>query len=210
MESTSRVFVNNSDAKASEALKMADEFISKQGLDRKKAIHLRLIAEETIGMVRAMAGEFQALFWLEQDGDEYKVRLSAKTDMNMTKKDELLSVSSSGKNASVKGFMGKISEIIENGLLNYDEVMSLQQKYDGGSVSYAYMGFGLMGELPAMGQQLVWSLNSYKEQLENADDEDKPAQQAWDELEKSIVASIAKDVTVGVKKDRVEMTIIAK
>ena len=52
-------------------------------------------------------------------------------------------------------------------------------------------------------------MNNYKEGLEQADDSDAPAKEAWDELEKSIVASIAKDVVVGVKKDRVEMTIIA-
>ena len=35
-------------------------------------------------------------------------------------------------------------------------------------------------------------------------------EEARDELEKSIVASIADEVTVGVKKDKVDMTIILK
>ena len=60
-----------------------------------------------------------------------------------------------------------------------------------------------------MGEPIIWSLNNYREGLEQADDSDAPVKEAWDELEKSIVASIAKDVVVGVKKDRVEMTIIA-
>ena len=33
---------------------------------------------------------------------------------------------------------------------------------------------------------------------------------AWDELEKSIVASVADDVIVGVKDNKVQMTIIYK
>ena len=32
--------------------------------------------------------------------------------------------------------------------------------------------------------------------------------EAWDELEKSIVASLARDVIVGIKKDSVTMTIV--
>ena len=60
----------------------------------------------------------------------------------------------------------------------------------------------------ADGNPITWSLNSYREALSDAENEE-PAQEAWDEIEKSIVASLAKDVIVGIKKDLVEMTIVA-
>jgi hypothetical protein len=208
MEKSTELYLKNTESSAAEALKMVDDYINARDMEKKKALHLRLLAEETIGMVRAMAGDFKALFWLEEDDGEYRVRLTAKTEMDKGKKQDLLSVSKSGKNASAKGFMGKIGEIIENGLLHYSEVMKLQQEYGGGYVDYALIGCDVP-EAPVMGEPIVWSLNNYKEGLEQADDSDAPAKEAWDELEKSIVASIAKDVVVGVKKDRVEMTIIA-
>ena len=135
--------------------------------------------------------------------------------MDIDKKKELLSVSSSGKNAAAKGFMGKIGEIVENGILNFNDVMSLQQRYNAGYVDYAGMGFGVPGEYSsyttsAAQEQMIWSLRNYRGALQEAYDEDESAREAQDELEKSIVANIAKDVMVGVKKDNVDLTIVVQ
>ena len=204
------IYISDSEAKATEALEVTDSFISKTGLTGRNAIRFRLLAEETIGMVRAMTGDFKALFWLEEEEGLYRVKLMAKTDMSKEKKSSLLSVSSSGKNNSAKGFMGKIGDMIENGMLHFDEVMKLQQEYGVGTVDYGFMGRVLPGEVPSMDDSLVWSLQGYKESLEDASGEQEGAgksKEAWDELEKSIVANIADDVVVGVKKDRIDMTI---
>lgn len=210
MKEMKEILVDNTEAKTAEALAMADEFIGRQGLDRKKEIHLRLLAEEALGMMKAMTGEFQAKFQMEADDGEYRIKLAVETNMSLDKKNDLLSVSKSGKNAAVKGFMSKLGEIIENSLLNFDEVMELQQEYGGGRVDYAFMGMGMPGEIPMEiaieRQAFTWSLRNYREGLEEADH--KPAREAWDELEKSIVANIAKDVIVGVKKNHVDMTIV--
>ncbi|MCR5357536.1 MAG: hypothetical protein K6E63_09075 [Lachnospiraceae bacterium] len=210
MEKTREIHISNDEATTATALKLTDEFIEKLGLEGKKAIRFRLISEETIGMVRAMTGDFEALFWLENDGDAYRVKLIAKTEMDIDKKDSLIAASTSKKNAAVKGIMGKIGEIIENGLLNYDDVAKLQQEYGSGYLDYASMGFNLSAEYVSSGAPLMWSLSNYREQLEDAVATNAPAREAWDELEESIVASIAEDITVGVKKDRVDMTITAR
>ena len=52
-----------------------------------------------------------------------------------------------------------------------------------------------------------WSLAKYRAGIDAAKDSDKNAEEAWDELEKSIVANIADDVRVGVKGDAVELVI---
>ena len=203
-------YVNNTEENAGEALDRLDEFISQQEIDRKKMIHLRLLAEETIGMVRAMTEDFMALISMEEENGQFLIKLTVKTDMNKEKKSELLSVATSGKNAAAKGFMGKIGDIIENGLLNYDNVMKLQQEYGGGYSDYIGMGMCVPGEIQMAGDPLVWSLSKYRSALRDSDTAADVASGAWDELEKSIVASLAKDVTVGVKKDRVDMTIVAR
>ena len=71
MVKTNDIFISNRDRNYTEILDKADEFIDRQGFDRKTAIRLRLIVEETTGMVRAMAGVFNAKLWLERD-DENK------------------------------------------------------------------------------------------------------------------------------------------
>ena len=51
----------------------------------------------------------------------------------------------------------------------------------------------------------MWSLQRYKSALDGI--EDMETEDAWDELEKSIVASIADDVQVSVKGSSVEIAI---
>ena len=57
---------------------------------------------------------------------------------------------------------------------------------------------------------LSWSLAQYRNSLQSLKGENDEAENAWDELEKSVVASLADDVTVGVKKEQVEMKAIMK
>ena len=52
-----------------------------------------------------------------------------------------------------------------------------------------------------------WTLDQYRRSLQQEMQQNDKAAQAWDELEKSIVASIAKNVIVGVRKDHVELLI---
>ncbi|MBR6451518.1 MAG: hypothetical protein IKS87_02330 [Lachnospiraceae bacterium] len=207
MSNTEKLVITNTEECLRRALNEADAFIGAQQLAKREALHLRLLVEETLGMVRAMAGDFGALFWIEKDDEDYKIRLSVRTEMSKEKKDELLSVARSGKNAAARGFMGKVREIIENSMLNFDDVMKLQEKYDGGYISYAHMGMNAPGEPLITGDLMMWKLSTYKDSLKGSQEE-QAHREAWDELEKSIVAKLAKDVVVGVKKDSVEMTIV--
>ena len=203
MTKSDQLYIDSTEEKAAAAIAVVDEFLSLQNLDRKKAIHLRLLAEEAVGMVKAMTGDFEALFWMEQEDGEYKVKLTVKTDMDREKKEELLSLSTSGDNTAAKGVMGKIREIIENSLLDLDSALRQQSKF-GGNNGYTYVGMGMLEDAP------VWSLNSYREALEDKSDKDDTDDEAWDELERSIVASLAKDVTIGIKNNLVDMTITAR
>ena len=196
-----KILITSKDEELNDALKKIDEHIDSLKLGKKDALHLRLISEEMLGMMSSLTGRYRAFMWYERSVKEAKVFLTAKTDnMDIDAKKGLLSVSSSGKNESTKGFMGKIGDIIENGLLNFENIMEIEQKYGGG-----YMGYSNIGNMSA-DSVLAWSLSQYRnslnEELKGENEEE------WDELEKSIVASIAKDVIVGVKKTQVDMTVI--
>ena len=102
--------------------------------------------------------------------------------------------------------MSKIADIIDTGFLSYNDIMKDQQIYSNGY----FIGYGMINEAPLIGEPFVWSLKNYKNSLETFDQEDDHSKEAWDELERSIVASIASDVIVGVKKDSVDLTIIYK
>jgi len=60
-----------------------------------------------------------------------------------------------------------------------------------------------------MTSSYIWSLQNYKNALDESDS-DVDRTEAYDELERSIVASLAKDVTVGVKSNEVNLTIVAR
>ena len=200
-----KIMISSKDLSLSEALKDIDENISELGLGRKDALHLRLIAEETLGMLNAMSGDYKALMWFERGVKEAQMFLTAKMgSMDIDTKTELLSVSTSGRNESSKGFMAKIGDIIENGILNFENVMKLEQEYGRG-----YIGYGSMTEMSS-DFALSWSLAQYRNSLESMKEDNSEAEDAWDELEKSVVASLAEDVTVGVKKEQVEMKAIMK
>ena len=199
-----KILITNKTFQIDDTLDKIDNYLADLKLAPKDNLHLRLLSEETLGMLGAMAGEYSSVVWFEKDGDICRVKVVAKTEMDIDKKKEILSVSRSGENTLAKGFMGKIGDIIENGFLNYENVMRLQQEYGGGYVDYAAMGGRPSGET------FCWSLEQYKDALDEVRESDDAAGTAWDELEKSIVARIADDVIVGVRKDEVELTIVSK
>ena len=191
-----------------DSLDKIDSRIDELDLKKHDRMHLRLLTEETLGMLKAMTGEYEAVMWFNKDSEnEASINLTVKAeDIDIEKKKQLIEVSSEKTNAKAKGFMGKIAEIIENGLLNYENIMKLQQEYGGGYVDYGTMGIGSMDGIEE--SALAWSWDEYRMSLEGAAESSSAAKEAWDELEKSIVASLAKDVKVGVQRNIVDMTII--
>lgn len=181
----------------------ADAFLQRLSLSKKDALHMRLIVEETVGMLAAMVGTYQAKIYLEGDDKECSVFVSASTDMDLEKKKELLSVSSSGKNASIKGFMSKIGDMIENGFLHLDGSSSVQMAYGGTMLGYGYSDPGTLNAISGMDAELIWTLEAYRQHLPK-----REGTEETETLEKSIVANLATNIIVGVRKDDIKMQII--
>ncbi len=209
LAATSRQIVVGSEKDAKEALDKAEEIISELSLTHKDELHAKLVFEETIGMLQKMTGDYNAVIWLEKYSKSFCLKLTAQTEMDYDKKNDLLAMSTENKNESVRGFMDKLGDIVQNSLLNYEHVVSLSQQYGGDVINYGAMGmYGSMETMAEYG--VMWSLDEYRGSLSDVRETEDAAQEAWDELEKSIVANLASDVLVGVKGNRVDMTIICK
>lgn len=204
---TDKITVTSLGIGMDEALDVTNKFAAYAGLDKKQSLRIRLLVEETLGMVSAITGDFGAQFWLENTPDCLcRLHLEARTIMDADKRDELVRVATSRKNEAYKGFMGKIRELMENSRYGLDEMGRLQAEYGGDYLMYSNMGMVDL-ETASMGSALyTWSLERYKSSIGNEDSSDA-AEEAWDELEKSIVASIADDVRVSVYGDKVELII---
>lgn len=203
---TEKIKVANSGAGMNEALTMTEKAASLFNLSDKNRLRARLLAEELLSMTRSIAGEFSADYWidLEEDTRQFTLHLEAQTQLDYSKRRELLSVSTTGKNTANLGIMDKIRGIFEAGLYNIEESFNLQAEYGTGMFSYGALGALDDGMSEAV---YAWSMQKYKQGVEAEKDE---VPDAWDELEKSIIANIADDVSVGVLRDKVTLTVSKK
>ena len=210
---TEKIEIDNSGQGISRALEEAERFAASLELDKKGCFHLRLLAEEALGMLQAVAGEFNASFWLEWrdsifrwlNGGTCALHIDARANVNYLGRKEFLSLSTKGQNSASRGIMEKIRELVEAGLYGMEESLRFQTEYGAGILDYGTLGMVNEG----MSQVLYsWSMQKYKEGVAGTKTGDKAAAEAWDELEKSVIANIADEVRVGVRKGSVELVIV--
>lgn len=197
-------FMVNSDAGRMAAARYATEnFAWQVKLDKRDTLRLDLLVEETLGMAKTMLEDFYGQIWFVADGKACEIHLEATADMNADKKENLLSVSSTGKNAASRGFMAKLGEVISGALRSTGRTLD--------AYGQETMKYGIVHTpTPMMGNadmMTIWTLQTYRNDVSQARDTAEGAEEAWDELEKSIVAKLADDIVVGVKGDRIDLVI---
>ena len=195
--------VNNDAQRMAAARYVTESFAEQAGLDGRNALRLELLVEETLGMVKTMLDSFYGQIWFTADGRDVEIHFEATADMNADKKEELLSVSSTGKNVAAKGFMAKLGEMISGALHSAGRSIDA---YGQETMKYGVVHTPeLMAAYPDM--MTIWTLQTYRVDLDQARTDGDFAEEAWDELEKSIVAKLADDVAVGVRGDRIDLVI---
>ena len=195
---TEPITISSSGAGMSEALAVTEKLGIEKGLERKPVLHLRLLSEELFGMLRGIAGDVKADYWIEAEGTGFELHMKSEIKMTDEAKSQLLAASSSGKNSAATGFMGRIKVMIADFLLASSEVMP----YAVMNTASAYpMGNAINATSSA------WSLIDYKTDVKKHLDDSKEAGEAWDELEKSIVANVADDVKVKIVGKNVEIIV---
>lgn len=179
-------------------LKESDKVAVYNELNNKETLQLRLICEEMDGMLPNLIDGFEGDFWIEFEDGVCKVNASVVLDkFTADKKKKLVSISKNKKNSASVGMVGRIRSVLEDIFL--DE--SVEDSSKGSKKSSHFSNGYVVGG----NYSYLWSLDKYKKSEEHeAKGED------WDELEKSLIASVADDVIVGVKGKRAEIVIVKK
>ena len=202
----SEVFMLNSDAgRMAAARYVTEEFARGLGLGKHESLRLELLTEETLGMVKALVDDFYGQIWFEGEGKRCEIHLQATADMNTDRREELLSISSSGRNAAAKGFMAMLKDVVSGAMHSFGRSMN---DYGREVARYGIVNPADVGGFAVDAMVPIWSLQTYRTGLETQRLDNAEADAAWDELEKSIVGKLADDVVVGVKGDRIELVIV--
>ena len=185
-------------------LKESEKVAVYNELTHKQTLQLRLICEEIDGMLPNIVDNFSGDFWIEFEDGVCKVNISLCFDeFTAEKKQALVDIAKNKKNAATVGIVGKIRSALENVFLDQDYFTSgdvrLESRY------YASEYYNTMDYHLGMDYACFWSLENYKSTVKK---EDKTEE--WDELEKSVIASVADDVIVGVKGKRADIIVVKK
>ena len=192
MEKSYPLFVNSQTERTYDTNEMIGEFAHGLGLSKAETARVTLLVEETVGMVRAMGGMFEGELWLEGEPGCVRILLEAGMAPDPAAEER--------KPAEPEGFMAKIAEMLScayrfesaddvPGALRNAVPVSLQGGLDDAD-----------GETPVLAGN--WTLSAYRASLQKLHRQDALA-----ELEKSIVASLADDVTVGVSGSTIRLVI---
>jgi hypothetical protein len=179
-------------------LKESERVAEYNGLTHKQTLQLRLLCEEIDGMLPNIIEDFEGSLWIDFEDGVCKVNISIRIpEFNTEKKEELINIAKNKKNAAVVGIVGKIRNAIENFFL--DEELR-------GDFALSAGTLGLAAEYStSVNYTYLWRLDEYRSFVKKEEQTE-----AWDELEKSVIASVADDVIVGVKGKCAEIVIIKK
>ena len=192
---TDVIIVSSRGSQIGKALEQVEKVAAYKGLSPRNALHLRLLTEEMMGMVRSITGETEGQFWIEDQEDVYQLHLLVKTRMNLEKRDQLLAASASGKNEAARGLMGRLQDFFDQGA----DVSGLPLYHS-----------NTMGEYTGSTLNWEWSMMEYQNALRSRVSQDESAREMWDELEKSVVTHVADDVKVSIRGQQAEMIIVKK
>ena len=183
------ITVSSSGSRMEAALAEVGKVAAYKELPPKKALHLRLLAEEMMGLMRSVTGETDGEFWIRDEGGVYELHLRVKTLMDDEQRQKLVEASTSGENEAARGFMGRLRSFFD-------------------PTACAPVFHDMFPGAPVSGS-LNWTMVDYRALVDQGLAKGQQgSQEAWDELEKSVVAHVADDVKVSIKGRTAEMTIV--
>jgi hypothetical protein len=181
-----------------EILKECERVAEYNGLSHKQALQLRLLCEEIDGMLPNIIDDFSGELWIDFEDGVCKVNVSIRIpEFNTDKKEELIGIAKNKKNAAAVGIVGKIRNAIENFFLDEEGMEAWALATDSFGAGHGYCA--------GVDYACLWRLEEYRNSVKKEEQAE-----AWDELEKSVIASVADDVMVGVKGKCAEIVIMKK
>ena len=192
------ISVSNSGRSFEAALQEAEAVAVYKKLPPRSAIHLRLLTEEMMSMMRSIAGPAEGEFWISDETGVYELHLLVFKRLTEDKREQLISAASSRKNEAEKGFLGKLRSFFDYG--DPDTAMLVHDPLLTGTMD---------GDFSSM-QSWEWSMVNYRDSLSQTQDKDDQSRQAWDELEKSVIATVADEIKVNIKGPEAELIVYKK
>ena len=179
-------------------LKESERVAKYNSLTEKQTLQLRLLCEELDGMLPNIIDDFGGDFWIDFEDGVCKVNAAIKIPkFNAEKKEDLISVAMNKKNAAAVGVVGKIRNAIENFFLQDDSAIVYNPPH---ASFYVTTGFS-----EGVDYSYLWSLKDYRSTVKQEEQTEE-----WDELEKSVIASVADDIIVGIKGNTADIIIVKK
>ena len=164
-----------------------DKIAQYNNLPKKESLRLRLLAEEMVALLTELVEKFEGEFYIENNANQYELHAQIQIPTMTTEiRKELIEFSSQKKNSASKGILGKIRNAFDAMMVNFFENESLYAVplSVGGEYNYNY----------------EWSLKNYVASCKSKKEID-------DELQKSIIGSVADNVVVSIKGGKVNIVI---
>ena len=192
---TSKLWISSTVRRNSDAMEILREFAEKNGITGNDFIHLCLLTEETLGMANHMLQVYDGELWLEGTASGYEIILEA----DVHGRD-----GEAAPAASPEGFMAKIAEMLNCSFM-FENIAEMPENLAG--MLPDYMSYGIREGKEARAWAGKWSLSAYRQNLRKQQEDNREVDPALDELEKSIVAHLADEVTVGIHGHRIRLVI---
>ena len=193
---TVKLWISNTVRRNSDADEILQEFAEDNGITGNDYIHLCLLTEETLGMAGQMLQAYDGELRLEKTAAGYEIILEA----DVHEKDG----GKAAPAASPQGFMAKIAEMMNCSFM-FENIMEMPEELAG--MLPDYMSYGIREGQGMRAWAGKWSLSAYRHNLQRQQEETQKADPALEELEKSIVAHLADEVTIGIHGHRIRLVI---
>ena len=193
-----KLWVSNMVDRTEDAMDLVNEYAARNHLTDRDRLHLNLLMEEALGMMRQKVENFDGEIWLEGD------RAQGEVVLEITARNSGESMADPGP--VPEGVMAKIAEVLEcayrfeNAEFVPDSLRNMLPEYirKGDPEEKASVWTG------------QWLLSQYRASLLQQRREQPENEAALEELEKSVVAQIADDVTVGIRGGKIRMAMTKK
>ena len=189
---TVKLWISSTVRRNSDADELLREFAEKKGISGRDFNHLCLLTEETLGMAGQLLHVYEGELRLEETAAGYEIILEADVSGNDGKRAVPAAVP--------EGFMAKIAEMMNCSFM-FENVAEMPEDLAG--MLPDYMSYGIRVGNGAHAWAGRWSLSAYRQNLRD----DPGAEPALEELEKSIVAHLADEVTIGIHGQKIRLVI---
>lgn len=153
------------------------------GLEKKYVRRLRLLSEEMICMLPQLLSYGSGSFWIESEGTRFNLYLSVLTDRSKHFPRGKPTVGTKSESEDKRGSGSIIARICAA----IESMMSEKPK----------------AAKKDSGSENIWSLKEFKRSLGHGESD----REAWDELEKSIIANLSDDVVITMKSGKFDIVV---